>query len=60
MDLGLSRDMFDSFVKYQSLMMGQFQKLQKSYGFRIIDGNQSVDGIQQELRADIEEVMKGH
>jgi dTMP kinase len=60
MDLGLSRDMFDSFVKYQSLMMGQFQKLQKTYGFRIIDGNQSVDGIQEELRADIEEVMKGH
>jgi dTMP kinase len=60
MDLGLSRDMFDSFVKYQSLMIAQFQRLQKSYRFRIIDGNQSVDGVQEELRADIEEVMKGH
>jgi dTMP kinase len=60
MDLGLSRDMFDSFVKYQSLMIAQFQRLQKTYGFRIVDGNQSVDGIQEELRQDIEEVMKGH
>jgi dTMP kinase len=59
MDLGLSRDMFDSFLKYQSLMIEQFQRLQKSYGFRIIDGNQSVDGIYEELRKDIEEVMKG-
>src|SRR5687767_11861717 len=59
MDLGLSRDMFDSFLKYQSLMIDQFQRLQKSYGFRIIDGNQSVDGIYAELRKDVEEVMKG-
>jgi dTMP kinase len=59
MDLGLSRDMFDSFLKYQSLMIEQFQRLQKSYGFRIIDGNQSVDGVYEELRTDIEEVMKG-
>ena len=59
MDLGLSRDMFDSFLKYQSLMIEQFQRLQKSYGFRIIDGNQSVDGIYAELRKDVEEVMKG-
>ncbi len=59
MDLGLSRDMFDSFLKYQSLMMEQFQRLQKSYGFRIIDGNQSVDGIYAELREDVEAVMKG-
>jgi dTMP kinase len=60
MDLGLSRDMFDSFVKYQSLMIAQFQRLQKTYGFRIIDGNQSVEGIHEELRQDIDEVMKGH
>jgi dTMP kinase len=59
MDLGLSRDMFDSFLKYQSSMIEQFQRLQKSYGFRIIDGNQSVDGVYAELRHDIEEVMKG-
>ena len=60
MDLGLSRDMFDSFLKYQTLMAEQFKRLQKSYGFRMIDGNQSVEGIYEELRRDVEEVMKGH
>src|SRR6185295_13704187 len=43
MDLGLSRDLFDSFMKYQSLMMQQFQRLQKTYGFHIVDGNQSAE-----------------
>ncbi len=60
MDLGLSRDMFDSFLKYQNLMAQQFQRLQASYGFRIIDANKSIDDIHNELRRDIEEVMKGH
>ena len=39
MDLGLSRDMFDSFIKYQGLMAAQFERLQKSYDFGIIGGN---------------------
>ncbi|MGN6386786.1 MAG: dTMP kinase [Verrucomicrobiota bacterium] len=59
MDLGLSRDLFDSFLRYQSLMSEQFQKLQRTYGFRIVDGNQSVEGVHEELRSDIEAVMKG-
>jgi dTMP kinase len=59
MDLGLSRDLFDSFRRYQSLMSEQFQKLQRTYGFRIVDGNQSVEGVHDELRSDIEAVMKG-
>ena len=60
MDLGLSRDMFDSFLKYQTLMAEQFLRLQSTYCFRMVDGNQSADGIYSELRHDIEEVMKGH
>src|SRR3954466_12715701 len=37
MDVGLSRDMFDSFLKYQTLMEEQFMRLQSNYGFTIID-----------------------
>jgi len=59
MDLGLTRDLFDSFMKYQSLMMQQFQRLQKTYGFHIVDGNQSMDGVHDELRTEIQEVMRG-
>jgi len=59
MDLGLSRDMFDSFLKYQALMAAQFQRMQASYGFRIIDANQPIDRVYNELSSDIEEVIKG-
>jgi len=59
MDLGLSRDMFDSFLQYQSRMAAQFQRLQASYGFRMIDANRSIDEVYNELRRDIDEVMKG-
>jgi dTMP kinase len=49
MDLGLSRDMFDSFLKYQMNMQTVFRQLQKTYGFTIVDGNRSVDTITKTL-----------
>jgi dTMP kinase len=57
MDLGLSREMFDSFLKYQSLMARQFQKLQTIYDFHIIDGNRSPDGINAELQRQIASML---
>ena len=53
MDLGFSRDMFDSFVKYQTAMQGAFRKLQKTYGFTILDANRHVGSITKELRKKI-------
>src|SRR5258707_15759678 len=35
MDLGLSRDLFDSFVKYQTAVQKVFKRLQATYGFTI-------------------------
>jgi len=60
MDLGLARDMFDSFLKYQALMAQQFKRLQRVYGFHIIDGHRSVEAINAELRKKIEAVLTGH
>ena len=57
MDLGLSRDMFDSFLRYQALVAQQFKRLQSTYGFAIVDGHQSVDDITLELRQKIESVL---
>ena len=53
MDLGLSRDVFDSFLKYQTAMQMAFRQLQKTYGFTIMDGNRSVDSVTKELRKKI-------
>ena len=57
MDLGLSRDMFDSFIKYQALLIDQFRQLQKVYKFRIVDADKSVDRIQAGLRRQVESVL---
>ena len=50
MDLGLSRDMFDSFVKYQRLLAAQFAELQREFGFEVINANRRVELIQNDLR----------
>src|SRR5713101_2344235 len=59
MDLGLSRDMFDSFMKYQTSMQQTFRHLQATYGFTIVDGNRSADAISAELRKKIGAVLAG-
>tara|TARA_B100000530_G_scaffold214441_1_gene137577 strand:+ start:667 stop:1386 length:720 start_codon:yes stop_codon:yes gene_type:complete len=50
MDLGLSKDMFDSFVQYQKLLSNKFDEMRKSFDFTIVDSDQSVDSLNQELR----------
>jgi dTMP kinase len=59
MDLGLSREMFDSFLKYQDLMSVEFKRLQSIYGFTIVDGNRSPDEISAELQGKILDIMTG-
>jgi dTMP kinase len=57
MDLGLSRDMFDSFLQYQSLVTAKFKELQRIYGFTIVDGHRSPEEINIELRNRIETIL---
>src|SRR5947208_3207512 len=59
MDLGLSRDMFDSFMHYQTAMQKTFRHLQTTYGFTIVDGMRSAEVISAELRKKISAVLAG-
>ncbi len=59
MDLGLSRDMFDSFLKYQNAMAQTFRYLQTTYGFTIVDGLRSAEAVNAELRKKIGAVLAG-
>ena len=59
MDLGLSRDLFDSFVEYQTLMESAFRKLQRTYGFSIVNGTRAVDEVNAELKKKISAVLAG-
>ncbi len=59
MDVGLSRDMFDSFLKYQTQVAEQFKRLQSIYGFSIVDGHRPAAAIFSELQERIEAVLAG-
>ena len=58
MDLGLSRDVFDSFLKYHGAMGEAFRQLQKTYKFEIIDANRSVNSVNKDLRKKISAVLE--
>jgi dTMP kinase len=57
LDLGLSRDVFDSFLKYQAAMGEAFRQLQKTYKFEIIDANRPVNAVNKELRKKINAIL---
>jgi dTMP kinase len=58
MDLGLSRDIFDSFIRYQRLIQKEFLLMQKEYGFNVINGNRSIRTIANEIRAKVEGLLE--
>ncbi len=59
MDLGFSRDLFDSFIEYQTLMQSAFRRLQKTYGFSIVNGTRAVGEVNAELKKKISAVLTG-
>jgi len=58
MDLGLSRDIFDSFIRYQRLIQKEFMLMQKEYGFNVINGNRPIRSIANEIRSKVERVLE--
>ena len=59
MDIGMSRDLFDSFMKYQTAMEKTFRHLQTTYGFTIVDGMRTSDAIHNELQRKVGAVLAG-
>jgi dTMP kinase len=58
MDLGLSRDWFESYLKYQKRMAVEFKKLSGKYQFVNVNGNRSVAAVDKDLRKHIEQVLE--
>lgn len=50
MNLHLGEDMYDSFVTYQSRLLGQFDKMVENYGFEVIDASRSIEEVFEDLR----------
>ncbi len=59
MDLHPSEDMYESFRKYQTGLLAQFERLAEEYSFEIIDASSSVNSISEQLKAGINRVLGG-
>jgi dTMP kinase len=60
MDIGISRDWYDSFIRYQRMLRTEYKKLQERFGFDIVNANRSVGALQKDLRKRIEEVLRNY
>jgi dTMP kinase len=49
-DMSLSNDLFQSFIRYQSMIKREFEYLSKRHGFIEFDGEGSVAEVNRELR----------
>jgi len=54
MDLGLSKDMYESFVKYQTRLIKALDSMQDTYGFVTVDASRSANEIFADLQRSIE------
>ncbi len=48
-DVGLSEDMFESFIMYQNMLAKEFHRMQMKYGLIPIDGNRTIEEINTDL-----------
>jgi dTMP kinase len=58
MDLHMGEDMYDSFVRYQNLLLAEFDKMVETYGFGVVDASGSVEDVFENLRARVERVTR--
>lgn len=59
MDLHPSEDMYESFRKYQTSLLAQFDVLAQEYGFEVIDASADIRTIFEQLQAGISRVLNG-
>ena len=57
MDLRLGNDLYDSFKKYQSLLIEEFDKMAIEFKFEVVDARKSLEDIQDELRRKIHALL---
>jgi dTMP kinase len=58
MDIGLSDDMYKSFIIYQRRMAKEFEKMKKDFGLQFIDGNRPIEQVDTDLQARIDKFLE--
>jgi dTMP kinase len=56
-DLGLSDDMYESFMIYQRMIAKEFCSMQKRYNLSIVDGNRQIPEVNAELQKRIDHFL---
>ena len=56
-DLGLSDDMYESFMIYQRMIAKQFRSMQKRYSLTIVNGNRQVPEVNADLQKRIDQFL---
>ena len=57
MDLRLGVDLFDSFKKYQSSLIEEFDKMAEEFHFQVVDARKPPEEIQSNLRSKIQPIL---
>jgi len=60
MDLRFGRNMFESFVKYQTRLIHVFDRLARTYDIQMIDASRPADEIFHELQSSISLLFTPH
>ena len=60
MDLGLSRDRFESFFRYQELLRTQFDWMAREYEFVKVNANRTSREVHRDVRAIVQSRFDGH
>lgn len=58
MDMKLGADIYDSFKRYQNLLVDAFDKMTEEFKFEVVDARKPPEEIQEDLRAKIEPILK--
>ena len=57
MDMGISGDMYKSFVVYQTKLAKEFGRMREQFGLQFIDGNRPVEQVDADLQGRIESFL---
>jgi dTMP kinase len=57
MDMHMGEDMYESFVRYQKLLLAEFDKMVETHGFEIVDASGTVEEVFENLRARVDRVV---
>ncbi len=59
MDLHLADNIFDSFKKYQKILIETYDRMAEEYDFEVLDARRNVEEIQQDLRNRVDAAIHG-